>query len=169
MGSVVRNTAGGGANDEIIAKYSVTLDPREDQNPIHGRARGDSDGIAMHARGHHSKRSHGRDSSLARSPSVRSEHVERLRKKNNRGKMMWIPSRDDDLTIGREAKRQAQSRMHPAIAAIPGSLHSDQTGGSASASATDRVGGYSKRIDRALPGKHTIALYDSLKRREADY
>lgn len=30
------------------------------------------------------------------------------------------------------------------------------------------VGGYSKRLDRALPGKHVCALYDSLKRREAD-
>ena len=30
------------------------------------------------------------------------------------------------------------------------------------------MGGYSKRVDRALPGKHTKALYDNLKRREAD-
>jgi hypothetical protein len=32
----------------------------------------------------------------------------------------------------------------------------------------DRVGSYSKRIGRALPGKHTKTLYDALKRREAD-
>ena len=30
------------------------------------------------------------------------------------------------------------------------------------------MGGYSKRVDRALPGKHMKALYDNLKRREAD-
>jgi hypothetical protein len=32
----------------------------------------------------------------------------------------------------------------------------------------DRVGSYSKRIGRALPGKHTKTVYDALKRREAD-
>jgi DNA-binding HxlR family transcriptional regulator len=30
------------------------------------------------------------------------------------------------------------------------------------------VGGYSKQLDKALPGKHTRILYDSLKRRESD-
>jgi hypothetical protein len=30
------------------------------------------------------------------------------------------------------------------------------------------VGGFSKRVDKALPGKHTKVLYDGLKRREAD-
>jgi hypothetical protein len=32
----------------------------------------------------------------------------------------------------------------------------------------DSVGGYSKRLDKALPGKHTRTLYDALKRRESD-
>ncbi|KAM5359246.1 hypothetical protein ACJA88_015179 [Fusarium oxysporum] len=32
MGIVVRNTAGGGANGDIIAKYSVTLGQRGEQN-----------------------------------------------------------------------------------------------------------------------------------------
>ena len=30
------------------------------------------------------------------------------------------------------------------------------------------VGGYSKRLDKALPGKNTCTLYDALKRRESD-
>jgi hypothetical protein len=30
------------------------------------------------------------------------------------------------------------------------------------------VGGYSKRLDKALPGKHTRTLYDALKRHESD-
>ncbi|KAM5528512.1 reverse transcriptase [Fusarium oxysporum f. sp. phaseoli] len=81
------------------------------------------------------------------------EHVERLRKGNNRVKLIWVPSRDDDLVICREAKRQAQraTRAECTQRRLP-----------------DRVGGHSKRIDRALPGKHTKVLYDSLKRREAD-
>jgi hypothetical protein len=32
----------------------------------------------------------------------------------------------------------------------------------------DRVGSYSKRIDKALPGGHTRVLYDALKRLESD-
>ena len=32
----------------------------------------------------------------------------------------------------------------------------------------DSVGKYSKRIDKALPGSHTRALYDSLNRKESD-
>jgi len=32
----------------------------------------------------------------------------------------------------------------------------------------ESVGRYSKRIDKALPGRHTRAIYDSLKRIEAD-
>ncbi|KAF4425154.1 arginine metabolism regulation ii [Fusarium acutatum] len=32
MGGIVRNTAGGGVNDDIIAKYSVTLGLRDEQS-----------------------------------------------------------------------------------------------------------------------------------------
>jgi hypothetical protein len=32
MGGVVRNTAGGGAHDGIIVKYSITFGPRDEQN-----------------------------------------------------------------------------------------------------------------------------------------
>ena len=32
MGGVVRNTADGGVNGDVIAKYSVTLGPRDEQN-----------------------------------------------------------------------------------------------------------------------------------------
>jgi hypothetical protein len=32
----------------------------------------------------------------------------------------------------------------------------------------DRVGSYSKQLDKALSGKHTRTLYDALKRRKSD-
>ncbi|KAI8401336.1 hypothetical protein FOFC_18205 [Fusarium oxysporum] len=32
----------------------------------------------------------------------------------------------------------------------------------------ESVGGYSKRLHKALPGKHTRMLYDALKRHESD-
>jgi hypothetical protein len=89
--------------------------------------------------------------------------------------MVWIPSRDDDLGIGRKAKRQAQraTRAECTPQSLPYQARSTQTRLVAAQlrqqqRLPDRVGGYSKRIDRALPGKHTKALYDNLKRREAD-
>ncbi|KAJ4182449.1 hypothetical protein NW759_17756 [Fusarium solani] len=103
------------------------------------------------------------------------EHIERLAKGNNRVKMIWIPSRDDGLGIGRKAKRQAQraTRAECRPQSLPYQARSTQTRLVAAQlrqqqRLPDRVGGYSKRFDWALPGKHTKALYDSLKRREAD-
>ena len=88
---------------------------------------------------------------------------------------MWVPSRDNDLTMGREAKRQAQraTRAECTLQVLPYQARSTRTRLVAARlrqqrRLPDKVGGYSKRIDRALPGKHTKALYDSLKRREAD-
>jgi hypothetical protein len=36
------------------------------------------------------------------------EHIERLRKRNNRVKMVWEPPLDDSLTMSREVKRQTR-------------------------------------------------------------
>ncbi|KAI8397458.1 hypothetical protein FOFC_20730 [Fusarium oxysporum] len=83
MGGVVRNTASGGVNDDVIAKYSVTLGLRDEQNAYMAEL----EAIAMVLR-----------------------------------QRMMLP---------------------------------------------EGVGGYSKRLDKALPGKHTRTLYDALKRRES--
>ena len=103
------------------------------------------------------------------------EHAERLGKANNRVKMVWVPSQDDSLTMSREAKRQAQkaTRAECTPRSLPYQARSTRTRLVVAQlhqqrRLPDRVGGYSKRIDRALPGKHTQALYDGLKRREAD-
>jgi sigma54-dependent transcription regulator len=103
------------------------------------------------------------------------EHIERLGKGNNRVKMIWAPSPDDDFAMGRKAKRQAQrvTRVECTPQSLPYQARSTRTRLAATKlrqqqTLPDRVGGYSKRIDRDLPGKHTKALYDRLKRREAD-
>ncbi|RKK56324.1 hypothetical protein BFJ69_g17668 [Fusarium oxysporum] len=103
------------------------------------------------------------------------EHVERLGKGNSRVKMVWVPSQDDSLTMSREAKRQAQkaTRAEYTPRSLPYQARSTRTRLAVAQlhqqrRLPDRVGGYSKRIDRALPSKHTQALYDGLKRREAD-
>ncbi|EMT71749.1 hypothetical protein FOC4_g10000419, partial [Fusarium odoratissimum] len=100
------------------------------------------------------------------------EHVERLRKGNNRVKMMWVPSRADGLSMNLEAKRQAKkaTRAECSPQSLPFQARSTRLRLTAAQlhqrrRLPDR--NYSKRIDRALPGKHTQALYDSCKRREA--
>lgn len=91
------------------------------------------------------------------------EHVERLRKGNNGVTMIWVPSRDEDLGMNIEAKRQAKkaARTECTPESLPYQASSTQR------RLPDSVGSYSKRIDRALPVKPTQALYDICKRREA--
>ena len=103
------------------------------------------------------------------------DHIERLGKANNRVKMMWISSRSDDFTMGHIAKRQARraTAAERTPESLPYQARSTRTRLAGlqlrqQRTLPDRVGGYSKRIDKALPGKHTEALYDGLKRREAD-
>lgn len=188
MGGIVTHRSSG-QTDKIVARYSVTLGSRADQNPYTAEL----EAIAMALRcipdglqrrdltilssSQSSLKAIRRPRQQSGQVTVRQiyEHVERLGKGINRVKMIWIPSRDDDLTMGREAKRQAQkaTRAECTPQSLPyqarstrirleaGQLRQQRT-------LPDRVGGYSKRIDRALPGKHTKTLYDALKRREAD-
>ncbi|KAJ0126337.1 Uncharacterized protein HZ326_30556, partial [Fusarium oxysporum f. sp. albedinis] len=89
-------------------------------------------------------------------------------------KMIWVPSRDDDLSMSREAKRQAKKATRAGCTpqSLPYQARSTRLRLALSQLHQQRklpnnVGNYSKRIDRALPGKHTQALYDICKRREA--
>ncbi|KAF5696811.1 phosphatidylserine decarboxylase [Fusarium mundagurra] len=88
--------------------------------------------------------------------------------------MIWVPSRDDDPSMSREAKRQAKKATRAGCTpqSLPYQARSTRLRLAVSQLHQQRklpnnVGNYSKRIDRALPGKHTQALYDICKRREA--
>ena len=105
----------------------------------------------------------------------KSSASECVRQGNNSVKMIWVPSRNEDVSIGYEAKKQAQRATKAECTAqtMPYQARSTRIRLMAARLSQQRrlpyrIGGYSKRIDRALPGKHTNVLYDSLKRREAD-
>ncbi|KAJ0132998.1 C2H2 type master regulator of conidiophore development brlA [Fusarium oxysporum f. sp. albedinis] len=178
-----------GQADNVVARYSVTLGSQDDQNPCTAEL----EAIAMALRcmpdglqcrkltvissSQSSLKAIARPRQQSGQGTIRQiyEHIERLGKGNNRVKMVWALSRGDDFTMGREAKRQAQraTRAECTPQSLPYQARSTRTRLAAAKlrqqqTLPDRVGGYSKRIDRALPGKHTKALYDRLKRRDAD-
>ncbi|KAG6980395.1 hypothetical protein BFJ68_g17223 [Fusarium oxysporum] len=188
MGCIINYRSPGQA-DKVVARYSVTLGSQDDQNPCTAEL----EAIAMALRcmpdglqcrkltvissSQSSLKAIARPRQQSGQGTVRQiyEHIERLGKGNNRVKMVWALSRGDDFTMGREAKRQAQraTRAECTPQSLPYQARSTRTRLAAAKlrqqqTLPDRVGGYSKRIDRALPGKHTKALYDRLKRRDAD-
>jgi ribonuclease HI len=187
MGGVVAQRSPG-QTDKIVARYSATLGSRDDQNPYTAEL----EAIAMALRcmpdglqcreltvlssSQSSLKAIVRPRQQSGQTSIRQiyEHIERLRKGNNRVKMIWVPSSVDNLSMNREAKRQAKkaTRAECAPQSLPYQARSTRlrlvaTQLHQQRRLPDSVGNYSKRIDRALPGKHAQAIYDICKRREA--
>ncbi|KAF4466806.1 endonuclease exonuclease phosphatase [Fusarium albosuccineum] len=143
MGGFSTHKATGQAS-RVVARYLVTLGSRDDQNPYAAK-------LEIY------------------------KHVERLAKGNNRAKMIWAPSRNDHFTTYRKAKRQAKKATKAGCTPESPPYQARSTRARLATSQSqrqralpDRAGSYSKRIDRALPSEHTKALYNGLKRREAD-
>jgi hypothetical protein len=101
--------------------------------------------------------------------------VRRLRSNGNWVRIMWVPSQGVfDLSIkAKETAKQAteqdqapqdQDQVCQAKSTIINTARAEQR---AKNTLPEGVCKYSKDMDIALPGKHTRALYDSLKRREA--
>jgi ribonuclease HI len=121
MGGIVAQRSPG-QTDKIVARYSATLGSRDDQNPYTAEL----EAIAMALRcmpdglqcreltvlssSQSSLKAIVRPRQRSGQTSIRQiyEHIERLRKGNNRVKMIWVPSRVDNLSMNREAKRQAK-------------------------------------------------------------
>jgi hypothetical protein len=188
MGGIISHRATGQAN-RVVARYSVTLGPRDDQNPytaelgaIAMALRCMPDGLqnrilTILSSGQSALKAIARPRQQSGQCAIREiyNHIRRLRKGNNSVKMIWVPSRDDAFPLGPKSKRQAQRATESGRTAEtqPYQARSTRTRLAREQlqqhqTLPDRVGGFSKRIDKALPGKHTKGLYDGLKRREAD-
>lgn len=89
--------------------------------------------------------------------------------------MRWVSSTDESFTLGAKAKAEARKATdsgcivtYPPRQARSTRLRVLLAQRRRRMMLPEGVGGYSKRLDKALPGKHTRTLYDTLKRRESD-
>ena len=99
--------------------------------------------------------------------------ISRLRREGNSVIIAWLPTHKEDELMDRakkEAKTTTRLGAEPRTQ-MPGAkstkLNLAWAKRSAQTSLPERVGQHSKRVDTALPGKHTRRLYDRLSWKEA--
>jgi hypothetical protein len=97
-----------------------------------------------------------------------------LREGHNRVLLMWV-SAQQDFHLGKEAKKAARKTTE--VGRLPQEqfcyakstiINTAKAKRQADKTLPDGVGKRLKRIDTALPGRHTRALYEALGRREAN-
>jgi hypothetical protein len=102
------------------------------------------------------------------------DFIRRLRQEGNTVTVIWTPVRDDNK-LQRFAKDRAQKATGPKAQPPkprPGMkstmLNNARAKRGPTRSLPEKVGVHSKRVDMALPGKHTRLLYDRLSWTEAN-
>ena len=188
MGGVVcnvnRNRPG-----EVLASYSVALGPTDEQNPYTAELAAIAMALMCTPAGLPCREvtvvaSNRSALEVIRRPRRQSgqctirqiyDHANRLMRRGCSVKLVWVPAKHVGFTWGSVAKVAAQKATEAGSVAEKPSYQARSTT-LRLALAQQRqcgrlpegVGKYSKRIDKALPGKHTRALYDSLIRQESD-
>jgi hypothetical protein len=189
MDGVVCNTAGGGVNDDVIAKYSVTLGPRDEKNAYIAELEAIAmvlrcmpDGlqyqdIIVATRNRSALQAIAKPRQQSGQGTIREiyRHARRLEKGGNTIKMRWASSTNESFTLGVKAKAEARKATDSGCRATKPPYQARSTRLRVLLAQRrqrmmlpEGVGGYSKRLDKALPDKHTHTLYDALKRRESD-
>jgi hypothetical protein len=171
MGGIVRNTAGEGVNGDVIAKYSVTLGPRDEQNAYTAEL----EAIALVLRCMPDGLRH-RDVIIAtRNRSALQEiakprqqsgqcttreiyrHARRLEKGGNTIKMRWVSSTNGSFTLGVKAKAEARKATDSGCRATKPLYQARSTRLRVLLAQRrqhmvlpESVGSYSKQLDKAL-------------------
>ncbi|KJZ69201.1 hypothetical protein HIM_11401 [Hirsutella minnesotensis 3608] len=102
------------------------------------------------------------------------DHVNRLVRRGWSVSFIWAPAKDVRLAWASAAKTAAKKATQAGAVAEKPSCRAKSTTLRLALARQQRdqlpenVGKHSKRVDRALPGKHTRTLYDGLTRKEAD-
>jgi hypothetical protein len=188
MGGVVHDTTLNGVGG-VLASYSVTLGPSDEQNPYTAELAA----VAMALRCMPRQipfrdvtviSSNLSAGAVIKQPRQQSgqctvleiyDEVKRLRQRGCSVRLMWVPAKGEGFALGAMAKVAAQRATEmncivetPSYQAKSTTLHLALAQRQPRGRLPENVGKHSKYIDTALPGKHTRALYDSLKRKESD-
>jgi hypothetical protein len=99
--------------------------------------------------------------------------IRRLRRNGNRITILWVPTSEDNklLSLAKEQARTATQEDATPQAQVPRvkstTLNIARSQQGTSKGLPEKVGKHVKRVDAALPGKHTRQLYDRLSWKEA--
>ena len=99
--------------------------------------------------------------------------IDTLRARGNDVAMQWVPKSDENellLKAKREAREMTKPDTQPTeqfSAMRPTTANIARTKIPSNTALPDKVGKFSKRVDSALPRKHTKKLYDQLNHKEA--
>jgi len=169
-----------------VETFSSTLGPRTEQNPYVGEL-----AAMAHALSRLPQRRYRSITLLTRNKAavltIRNprqpsgqEHVcsiyksiRKLKRENNKIAVVWLqPAQDDELWTrakekAKEATRQGSEPQTESPRARSTTLSVARARRGTTRSLPDKVGKLSKRVDTALPGKHTRKLYDQLTWKEA--
>ncbi|KJZ69627.1 hypothetical protein HIM_10990 [Hirsutella minnesotensis 3608] len=188
LGGVVRDASRDSA-DQTLPSYSVTLGPSDEQNAYTAGLEVIATALRCVPLGLHdrnltvvtSNRSVlqviGRPRQQSGQCTIRAIYgsVEFLAKRGCRVKLRWVPAKNEEFTLGRLAKMQAKRATRDECIAEPATFQARPTTLRMLLNEHTRVrqipegvGKHSKRIDKALPGKHTRKLYDELTRKESE-
>jgi ribonuclease HI/exonuclease III len=100
------------------------------------------------------------------------ETVRTLRRDGNTVTALWLPA-SEECELARLAKQEAKLSTRPnatpqtQLPRMRSTTHNIARKQGNAKKVPEKVGNYSKRIDTALPGKHTRQLYDQLSRKES--
>lgn len=187
LGGVVRDASCDSA-DGVLASYSVTLGPSDEQNAYTAGLEAIATALRCVPLGLRdrvltvvtSNRSAlqviGRPRQQSGQCTVRAIYgsVEFLAKRGCRVKFRWVPAKDVKFPLGPLAKRQAKRATRDECVAESATFQARSTtlrlllnGLIRVRQIPEGVRNYSKQINKALLGKHTYKLYNKLKKKES--
>jgi predicted nucleic acid-binding Zn-ribbon protein len=188
MGGVVRDTTINNPG-EVLASYCVTIGTRDEQNPCTAELAAIAMALKCMPAGLHRRdltvmTSNRSALQVIRRPRQQSgqctirqiyERTQYLQRRGCSISLMWVAAEDEGFTLRAlakaAAKRAAMCEETPDIQpyqARSTKLRLAKLAQQQVRKLPEGVGKYSKRVDTALPGKHTRELYDQLNRRESD-
>jgi hypothetical protein len=186
MGGTVRIPISLARAGKIIETFSVTLGTTEEHNPYTAELAAIARGLKYLPEMKYrvvviltSNRSAAQATGNPRQQSGQGhireiyDAIEKLKGDMNRVRLIWLPS-DSELKIQRIAKMSARHATEPYVTPRIGTSKAKTTILSRTRAdlrrerkLPDGVGRHSRKVDSALPGKHTRLLYDQLPWKEA--